>query len=842
MSWSHFTRIKTPHCFPLTALALLVAGALPAQAGKFNPRFLEDVPGIDQHVDLSVYETNKVDQLPGKYRVAVVVNDTKMAPRTLEFKAATESQRAKLGEALIPCLSPVQLAEMGVRVENFPALKMAPPEACVAFDEIIPQAASRFDFAEQTLVMSFPQAAMNQTARGTVSESLWDEGINALMVDYNFSGSHSTYDDPENNTNDTSDSYYLNMRSGINLGAWRLRNYSTWSKNEGDQHWDNLGTSLSRVIIPLKSQFTLGDTSTSGEIFDSVQIRGAQLSSDEEMLPDSQRGFAPVVRGIAKSNAEVIIKQNGYVIYRSFVQPGAFEISDLYPTSSSGDLTVTIKEADGSEQTFTQPFSSVALFQREGHLKYSLSAGEYRAGNYDSAKPKFAQLEALYGLPQGFTLYGGSVFADDYQALAAGLGKNFGYIGAVSLDVTQANSTLAHGEKAEGQSYRFLYSKTFNSGTDFRLVGYRYSTEGYYSFREATDVRSEADSTYDRYHKRSQIQANVTQQLGSYGSVYFSANQQEYWGDEGKQRSVNAGYNGRIGRVSYSIAYTWTKSPEWDESDRLWSFSLSVPLGRVWSNYHLTTDQRGRTSQQIGVSGSALEDRNLSYSVQEGYASNGTGNSGNVNLDYQGGVGNVNLGYNYSRNSQQVNYGLSGGLVAHSEGITLAQPLGESIAIISAPGARGAHVMNNSGVEVDWMGNAVSPYLSPYRENEIALRSDSLNNKVDLDTASVSVVPTRGAIVRARFDTRVGYRVLMTLQQANGNAVPFGATATLMESKKEVSSIVGEDGQLYISGMPDKGDLQVSWGKAQAQQCRVTFTLPPQQDNIGVVIASATCR
>jgi len=122
------------------------------------------------------------------------------------------------------------------------------------------------------------------------------------------------------------------------------------------------------------------------------------------------------------------------------------------------------------------------------------------------------------------------------------------------------------------------------------------------------------------------------------------------------------------------------------------------------------------------------------------------------------------------------------------------------------------------------------------------LRSDSLNNKVDLDTASVSVVPTRGAIVRARFDTRVGYRVLMTLQQANGNAVPFGATATLMESKKEVSSIVGEDGQLYISGMPDKGDLQVSWGKAQAQQCRVTFTLPPQQDNIGVVIASATCR
>ena len=60
---------------------------------------------------------------------------------------------------------------------------MAPPEACVAFDDIIPQAASHFDFADQTLIMSFPQAAMTQTARGTVPESQWDEGVNALLVD-----------------------------------------------------------------------------------------------------------------------------------------------------------------------------------------------------------------------------------------------------------------------------------------------------------------------------------------------------------------------------------------------------------------------------------------------------------------------------------------------------------------------------------------------------------------------------------------------------------------------------------------------------------------------------------
>ncbi len=56
---------------------------------------------------------------------------------------------------------------------------------------------------------------------------------------------------------------------------------------------------------------------------------------------------------------------------------------------------------------------------------------------------------------------------------------------------------------------------------------------------------------------------------------------------------------------------------------------------------------------------------------------------------------------NYNRDGQQVNYGLRGGVIAHSEGITLFSTAGESMAIISAPAARGACVINNGGVEVD---------------------------------------------------------------------------------------------------------------------------------------------
>lgn len=103
---------------------------------------------------------------------------------------------------------------------------------------------------------------MMMTARGTVDPSRWDEGIPALLLDYSFSGSNGRNEGSGSSPDSTSDSYYLNLRSGLNVGPWRLRNNSIWNRTDGKNQWDNVGTSLNRAIIPLKSQITLGDTAT----------------------------------------------------------------------------------------------------------------------------------------------------------------------------------------------------------------------------------------------------------------------------------------------------------------------------------------------------------------------------------------------------------------------------------------------------------------------------------------------------------------------------------------------------------------------------------------------------
>lgn len=103
-----------------------------------------------------------------------------------------------------------------------------------------------------------------------------------------------------------------------------------------------------------------------------------------------------------------MVRQNGYVIYQNTVAPGAFEINDLYPTGSSGDLQVTVKETDGSESHFVVPYASVPVLQREKNLRYSVTAGRYRSYDKDVEQTPFAEGSAIYGMPLGFTAYGGA--------------------------------------------------------------------------------------------------------------------------------------------------------------------------------------------------------------------------------------------------------------------------------------------------------------------------------------------------------------------------------------------------------------------------------------------------
>lgn len=797
----------------------------------FNPSLLEvDNPEM-KDADLSAFEEGT--QAAGKYRVDILVNDDTVDTREVEFRNIKNANN----ETLQPCLSVSLLQSYGIKTILFPAL--GKDAECADLDAI-PGASARFIFDVQKLVLSIPQAAMAPQARGTVPQELWDDGINAALLNYSLSGDETHSRD--SNSHD-SNSQYANLRPGINIGPWRLRNYTTWNRSSsGQSKWDTVYTYAQRNVVALKSQLTLGDSSTPSDIFDSISFSGAQMASDDDMLPDSMRGYAPVVRGIASTSAQVIIRQNGYVIYQSYVSPGAFEITDMYPTGGSGDLYVTVKDTDGSRHSFVVPFASVPVLQREGRLKYSITAGQYRSYDSEVETPALAQGTAIYGLPHGFTLYGGIQQSAHYQSLAIGIGKNMGAIGALSVDVSQAKSSPKGMDNAKGQSWRIRYSKNFTeSGTNFALAGYRYSTAGYYGMQEVLDSWGDSSALSNRRRNRAEL--TLSQNLGSSaGSLSGSIIRENYWNSGKTMESWSLGYNNAWHGVAYGINYTVSHNSDDNgksggkiyDNDRQISVNMSIPLESLLShtraNYSMNTSKQGNTRHSVGLSGTALQGNALSWGVQQGYGSDNVGNSGSINADHRGTYGEANGTYSYDKDSSRVSYGLNGGVMVHSEGITLGQPFGDTIALVSAPGIKGAAVSNQTGVKTDYRGYTVVSNVSPYRKNDISLDTDSLGDDVELALTSRTVVPTRGAVVRADYQANVGMRVLMTLLRDHNQPVPFGSTVTVVGKNSAHSFIVGDDGQVYLSGLGEHEILNVQWGNNNDKKCVTEFTLSRAQE------------
>jgi outer membrane usher protein len=485
--------------------------------------------------------------------------------------------------------------------------------------------------------------------------------------------------------------------------------------SSNENRWQHVNSWLERDITPLRSRLTLGDSYTNGDVFDGINFRGAAGLGRQYAAGQPERLRAGDPRDRPRHRAGV----NQTKRLRNLPEHGAagpFTIDDLYAAGNGGDLQVTIKEADGSRQVFSVPWSTVPVLQREGHTRFALTAGEYRSGNSQQETPDFFQSTAMHGLPAGWTLYGGTQLADRYRAFNLGVGKNMGYF--ASLDITQANATLPDDSEHQGQSVRFLYNKSLDeTGTNLQLVGYRYSTRGYYNFADTTYRRMSGYSVETQdgviqvkpkftdyynlaYSKRGKVQLSVTQQLGRTATLYLSGSHQTYWGTDDADEQLQAGLNAAVDDINWSLSYSLTKNAWQQGRDQMLAVNVNIPFSHwlrsdsrsVWrhasASYSLSHDLNGRMTNLAGLYGTLLEDNNLSYSVQTGYAGGGNGDSGSTGytaLNYRGGYGNANVGYSRSDGFKQLYYGVSGGVLAHANGITLSQPLNDTVVLVKAP-------------------------------------------------------------------------------------------------------------------------------------------------------------
>lgn len=853
-SYKHVVTTNNYRALPI--LILTVSISLPFSSGARAEEYVSEFESVflrkDKNgasPDIFLYKNTIA---PGVKRVEVVLNDRVSDVHDVNFVIDPQ------GKLVVPCITRSLLNKVGVKTELYgdwqtalkkdKSMSASAPVICDSLEQRIPAAQVYYDDAQQQLRLTVPQEAVNSKRFQMISPQEWDDGTPSLRTAYNSYFYHSRQKEGNHGSGrEINNSAFISLNSTASLGAWRVYSFDTFNKN-ANQGWQNRHDRLyvERNITPWRSKISVGDiyTYTPSNIMGVIPLRGFTLRTNERMMLESHFTYAPVIRGTARTNARLIVRQRGNIIYSRTLTPGPFAIDNVYSGQVGTDLDVTVEEADGTEQTFSVPYTSLPNMIRPGAMRYSVSVGEYR-GNKRAKTPIMGALSLERGF-ETFTLNTTGLGSDSYQSAAVGAAWNVGNVGAFSLDVAQAHytydrvSNLYDKKNQNGTAVRMLYAKQFDTtDTGLRILGYQYRSAHYLSFSEfnsRNDHRKggyahdyeESDNLWNK-RRRSRLEANINQGMNEYGSLYLTLSQDRYYGTSQKTMSASAGYGFMAGPANVSVSYTNNRNGK-SGNDNSLNLGVSIPLR--WGereqnsnsiNYNVMRDRSNRYSQSVGLSGSQ-QNSPLSYSLNiQKDAQNNFSES--ASLGYNANLAMLNGSVSHSRYSDQFSAGMSGGMVLYKGGAILAPRMGDTIAIVETSGASNIRVSGSTN-KTDYFGRAVVNYLSPYRKNTIGVDAADAPG-VELKESSQKVVPTEGAAVLLRFSTRVGRRAMVVIQ--GPHTVPVGAIVTV-EGQDEEAGIVGNRGLAYLTGLDARRDetLTVSWGRDK--QCQFILTKLPEGD------------
>lgn len=848
--------------FRLAVISCVVKAALFTQAShaeeyRFDSHLLAG-SGFAEGVDLKQFNEKQIAVAEGQQTLDISLNGIKIksqVPVSFRKKAAADKSAQ-------PCID----ADMVKLLQLKSGLPEAAKGQCVLLYDITKQ--GKWNIKQSTLTLDFliPQVLLNRQPRDYIPISEWDAGAPLMFLRHNTSFTRNILRDSHYN-------YLWSMiNAGGNLGMWQLRHQANLrymeSSTGGDHYkWNSVRTWVQRPLPTISSELMVGDTFTDSSMFGSMSFNGVKLATDQRMWPQGRRGYAPEVRGVATSNARVLIRQAGNVIYETQVPPGPFLIDDLYNTRSQGDLKVQIIEADGKSSFFTVPYAAVPNSMRPGNLSYQFAAGKVR--NYYSVQNTFTEGVLQYGLSNSITSNTGARFANDYQALLMG-GVYASELGALSLNTTWSHAKVENDMTKSGWRAEMSYSKTFSTNTNLVLAAYRYSTSGYRDLEDVLGVRRQANGGTNYYSdtikQRNRFTATVSQNMEQYGTVALSGSSTDYYNNRSRITELQLSYNNMWKKVSYNINVgrqrsSWSSDNVYSVNDRDYdssryqkytenvvSVGISVPLD--WRDSRSTvsldmTRDKNTTSAMTTLSGSAGQDSDFTYSLYSSYDKYRDVGQGKdhetrwgTNVQERTRMGTMRASYARSDDYHQLGLGTAGTLAIHGGGITYGPYASDTFALVEAKGASGARINNAQGAKIDAFGYAIVPSLAPYRYNTISIDGNSMSQDVELEGGNVRVVPVLGAVPKVAFKTLGGTPTLILATLADGTPVPMGAD--VKDSAGNSIGMAGQNGQIYAR-LPDaSGTLFVSWGSSN--KCRINYQLPSKKASDGSFVnLSSAC-
>lgn len=793
----------------------------PIVAIEFNTAILDAEDR--ENIDLSSFSRPGYI-MPGTYTLNMRLNDHTISDQEVSFV-----ERLRDDETHVEvCLTPEQVGLLGLRRDALDLIVWNDNGHCADFSALTGMTA-RGSLAESSLYISVPQAWLEYQDASWLPISRWENGIPGLLLDYNLNTNVSWTRQGSQSQNAS-----VSGSTGINLGAWRLRGdyqgsyYNTTGRSGSSVNnfdWSRLYAW--RALPGIMSKLTVGEDYLASDLFDSWRYTGMSLVSDESQLPPKLRGYAPEVSGIARTNAKVIISQQGRVIYESTVAAGPFRIQELN-SALSGRLDVKVEEQDGSVQTFSVDTAQVPYLTRPGQIRYKLASGRPRDYNHHTQGPFFTTAEASWGLSNAWSLYGGTILSQDYKSFALGAGRDMNAFGTLSADVTHAMARFKQDKDREGRSWRLSYSKRFTEiSSEVTFAGYRFSERNFLTMGEYLDIRYR-DGVMGNSKELYTLQVNKSfEDLGLSANISWS--HQTYWNRPATDRySVSLSKYFDLGDWRHlSVSLNAARSEFNGRNDDSAYLSLSMPLGTGTAGYNGSISNSRYTQN---ASWSQRLDNNDYYRLNAGNSFGGgmgTRSQASGYYSHHGNIADITANFNWSQ-SQYTSFGISasGGMTATLEGAALHSGgvQGGTRLMVSTDGVSGVPVGYQSYTNA--FGIAVIPGVPNYFRTRAEIDVNRLPDDVEAEGSPIAELAlTEGAIGFRQFNVLKGAKIVAFFTQQDGRHPPFGAT--VMNAKKRELGMISDGGMAWLTGVNPQERLTVHWdGSAQ---CEVI--IPPLLDS-----------
>lgn len=810
----------------LRPIAAGVLSAIIAMHGAHAEDIVEfntDVLDVKERANIDLGRFSQAGYLmPGKYQFVVIVNKAELPEQTVEYLAPADDPKASK-----PCLTAELVKQLGLKDATLKKASWWHNGQCLDIASLEGITVSP-DSGNGTLSISIPQAYLEYTADNWDPSSRWDDGIPGLLFDYN-ANAMSSHSDSGGDSNNVSG----NGVAGANLGPWRLRadwqaRYDRTDEQATQKSWEWSRYYLYRAITSLGAKMVLGENSLDSSVFDSFRFSGASLTTDDNQLPPNLRGYAPEVAGVAKTNAKVTVSQQGRVIYETTVAAGPFRIQDLN-SAVSGKLDVKVEEQDGSTQNFQVDTASIPYLTRPGLVRYKFSAGKPSDSKHHMQGPEFGTGEFSWGINNGWSLYGGGLFAGDYNALSIGVGRDLLAFGAVSADITTMRAKFPGEETKSGNSYRLSYSKRFDEyNSQVTFAGYRFSERNFMNMSEYLDRRYGENNSSGSDKELYTITFN--KQFPSINlSAYVNFSHQTYW-DQRASDSWNLSLSqffdiGRFKNINVSLTAYRTKFDS--TTDDGVYLGVSLPWGDTGTlNYNgQFSDQ---TSNMVGYYDRINDSTN--YRINAGSAS-GNHAAGNGYVTHDGDIASMTANASYTDgNYNAVGMSMQGGMTVTEKGAALHRTNvpGGTRMLVDTDGVGGVPIQGTSGViHTNAFGKAIVGDVSSYYRNTINVDLNALPENVDATRSVVQGTLTEGAIGYRRFGILAGEKAMAVVKLTDGSSPPFGAEVRNQDGTQ--TGIIGDGGQVWLAGIQPGEKMNVIWD--DGVQCRILLpSIPPSPD------------